>query len=100
HPLLRVERTGLVDDALGDRDLPHIVQQGSELQISSLVRAEVHLLRTLEREADDALTVLAGVAVVSFDTVSEHERGPAVRLAQLEQAVKSLAALVREIREY
>ena len=54
---------------------------------------------TFERECDDALAVLAGVAVVRLDDVPEHERGAAIGVVELEQALEALAALVREHRE-
>ena len=43
---------------------------------------------TASGERDDALAVLAGVAVVGLDDVAEHERGPAVGAVELEQALE------------
>ena len=49
-----------------------------------------------EGEADDALAVLAGVAVVGFDHVAEDEGGAAVGARELEHALEALVAFVGE----
>ena len=48
---------------------------------------------------DDALAVLAGVAVVGLDDVAQHERGPPVGGVQLEQTLEPLAPLAGEYRQ-
>ena len=91
-----VELAGLVDDLLGDRDLADVVQQGAELQVAALLGAQAELVGDREREADDALAVLAGVAVVGLDYVSEYEGGAAVGVVELQQALQAAMTLTRE----
>ena len=57
------------------------------------------MLGEIERERDDALAVLAGVAVVGFDHVAEDERGAAVGARELEHALEAPAALPGEYGE-
>ena len=82
----RVELARLVDDLLRDGDLADVVQQRAELEVAQLLGVEPERVADLDRERDDALRVLAGVAVVGIDDVAEHERGAAVGVVELGEA--------------
>ena len=69
----------------------------SRLRWRSALEPEV--LGDVERKADDALAVLAGIAVVGLDHVAEHERGAAVGARELEHALQALVALMGEHRQ-
>ena len=76
RPLVGVELAGLVDDLLGDRDLADVVQEGAELEVAALLGARAELVGDCQSEADDALAVLAGVAVVGLDDVPSTRAVP------------------------
>ena len=87
---------GLLMISLGIAILPTSCSSAanSRLRLRSALRPSV--LGDVERERDDALAVLAGVAVVGLDDVAEHQRGAAVGVGELEQALQALVALAGE----
>ena len=62
RPLALVELAGLVDDLLRHGDLADVVQQRAELDAALGVVVQSHRLGDVQRQAHDALAVLAGVA--------------------------------------
>ena len=95
-PLTLVETAGLVDDLLRDGDLADVVQQRAELDVRAAVVVQAQGGGDVEREADDALAVFAGVGVVGLDDVAEEERRALVGVVQLGQLLEALVALARE----
>ena len=85
--------------SLGIAILPDIVEQRSELEVTTLLRAETELSGDGERKSDHAAGVLAGIAVVGFDDVAEHQRRAPIGVAELKQTRQALVALVGEHRE-
>ena len=74
--LLRVERSRLVDELVGDADLADVVEQRGELRVRGGSRGRRRAPRaTASDETDDVAAVRAGVGVVGLDDVAEQERG-------------------------
>ena len=90
---------GLLMISLGIAILPTSWRSAANSRLRWRSGPSAELIGEIEREPDDALAVLAGVAVVGLDHVAEHERGAAVGARQLEHALQPLVALVREHRE-
>jgi hypothetical protein len=84
RPLIGIELSGLVYDVLGNRDLAHVVQQRREFDVAAFPWVQPKLFCDCDRERDHASAVLAGVAVVGLDDVTEDERRPTVGIVQLE----------------
>ena len=78
RPLVVVERAGLVDDLVRDRDLADVVQQRGELGRAAGLVVDAEVVGDRDGQLDDVLGVLAGVLVVGLDDVAEQQRGAAV----------------------
>ena len=99
RPLLRCQRTGLVDDLFRHLHLADVVEECGELRLSPRTRVEAELVGDVQDERDDVLTVEARVRVVGLDHVAEQERGTAIGMRQLERVIDARPALPREVRE-
>ena len=66
------ERSGLVDDLVGDRDLADVVEQRRELEPAQLVLVESHRRSDRHHELHDVAAVAPGVTVVRLDHVAEE----------------------------
>ena len=85
-----------MEDLLRDRDLPHVVQQRSELDVPALGALEAEPVRDGDGELHDAAGVEGGVLVVVVEHVAEEQRGATVGAAQLERLLDPDAALAAE----
>src|SRR5665647_2397378 len=74
-----VERAGLSEHRVGDRDLADVVQRAHETEKLGSGRNEVERERDLLGIEADALNVCAGLAVLRFDRTAEPGDGLAVR---------------------
>ena len=87
---------GLLMISLGMAILPTSCSSAANSRLRRRSAREVQVLGELESEGDDALAVLAGVAVVGFDHVAEDESGAAVGARELEHALQAAAPLPGE----
>ena len=78
-----VERLGLEEDRVGDRDLADVVQQEAELDLRVVGQRQRRRARDLQAVGGDALGVLARVGVARLDGVGERAHGRDVGRAQL-----------------
>ena len=74
------------------------MQERGELEVTALLGRQIEPLGDLEREADDALRMLAGVVIVGSNDLPEHDRRAAVGAVQLEQSLETAPALLCEQR--
>src|SRR5919108_4230478 len=95
-PLLRGQRSRLVDDLARDPDLADVVQQRGELDAATRRLRQGEVFRHRDDERDDVAAVTAGVRVVGLDDVSEQERRAAVGMAELERLVDPHLTLAGE----
>ena len=79
-PLVLVERTGLLEDGVGDPDLADVVQHAGEVHALDLVGAHAHLGRDRTRVATDELRVPGGAGVAHVKRLGEHEHRGEVAL--------------------
>ncbi len=73
---------GLLMISLGIAILPTSCRSAANSRLRRRSGLSAELVGEVEGEADDALAVLAGVAVVGLDDVAEDERGAAVGAAR------------------
>ena len=86
RPLLVVERAGLVDDRVRDRDLADVVQQRAELGLAADVLARRRAASATRSESSTtSCGVVAGVLVVLLEQVAQQQRGAAVGAAELDR---------------
>jgi hypothetical protein len=95
-PLPIVQTRGLVEDLLRDGDLPDVVQEGRELQLSAMRGMNAHFVGHGIDHVDDRTRVIGGVAILEFDDVGEEHDGAAVSTMQLEGGRVSLLAVSRQ----
>jgi hypothetical protein len=98
-PLAVVERPGLVQGLVRDRDLADVVLQRAELDIAPLPVIQAELVGDRERELDDVARVLARVGVVRVDDLGQDKSGAAVGAGELGQLHEARAPLAREHRQ-
>ena len=90
---------GLLMISLGMAILPTSCRSAANSRLRWRSAAQPEVFGDVEREADDALAVLAGIAVVGLDHVAEDERGAAISARELEHALQALMALMGEHRQ-
>ena len=77
-PLALVERPGLVQDLVGDADLADVVEQRRGADATDLLAASASASPTLRGQVDDALRMLARVAVALLERRGERRDHVAV----------------------
>ena len=92
----RIERSGLVDDVLWDRDLAYVVEAGGVLGAALLPGVKTERVGYLHGQGYDSLAVGAGVFVVFLDQVGEQDRRAEVGVSEFEALLQAAAALVGE----
>ena len=84
--LVRVERAGFVQDALGDADLAHVVQDGGQADFLNLFIGQAEVVGHQGAVARDVLGVPLGVVILGVDGERQrshrfyHGRGQLLRL--------------------
>ena len=74
HPghLVLGQRHRLPQDAVGDSDLPHVVQDGAQPNRRGLIAGKTHPLRAGARQLGQPLRVPACVTVLRLDGIRER----------------------------
>jgi hypothetical protein len=98
-PLLRGQRTRLVDDLFRDLHLADVVEECREFRLSPRTGVEAKLVGDVEDERDDVLAMEARVGVVGLDHVPEQKRGAAICMRKLERVIDARFPFSREVRK-
>jgi hypothetical protein len=82
RPLLGSERAGLLEDAVRDPDLPHVVEEEAVLRARIVGEVTAQGARQLERVALDPLRVRTRATVLGFERRGERGDGLPVALRE------------------